>query len=360
MKSKRNLIVLSAFIIVMATYSSLAMAQNDLFSQLVAASKVEVAKKNGKLVVAFPWPKRQARPVLAAFKKDFPFVKKITYARSRKVSQAQKMLMEYTGGGTPSFDIPYINNEMWPAFKKQGVFVKPPFSYVELSKSLPQGWPKVDPRNMDPEGYYLSVSASLRGIAYNTKLVPANQAPKGWEDCLDPKWKGKIIYDPRARLAAFQHDPKTRDWYLKWLKGLMANGVVLNRGMGDNMEKLASGEFSINCVANYHHAIPMAMRGAPVAFVMADPIAMNLSTMLYIVKWAKVPATTQLLSLWLATKGQTLIEKVSHRGFPWDPKSRKYPMAKGKYIALCASVCRADGDKYAAEHAKILRLPGVR
>jgi iron(III) transport system substrate-binding protein len=28
-------------------------------------------------------------------------------------------------------------------------------------------------------------------IAYNTKLVPAAEAPKGWKDLLDPKWRAR-------------------------------------------------------------------------------------------------------------------------------------------------------------------------
>lgn len=360
MESKRNLIVLSGFFIAVATYSSLAMAQKDLFTQLVAASKAELEKKDGKLIVGFTWPKRQAKPILAAFKKEFPFVKKISYSRTRTVSLAQRMLIQYKGGNPPSIDIPYISNDVWPAYRQEGVFVKPRFPYLELAKSLPKGWPALDPRIFDPKGYYLASTASVRGIAYNKNLIPPDQAPKGWDDCLDPKWKGKIIYDPRPRLTAFQHDPKTREWYLKWLKGLVANGVVLNRGMSENLQKVIAGEYLISCVANYHHAIPMIARGAPLVFIMADPVPMNISTALHIVKWSKTPATTQLMSLWLASKAQPLIEKVSYRGFPWDPNSKKYPMVKGKYIAICGPACRNNAQQHAEEHSRILRLPGVK
>ena len=39
-------------------------------------------------------------------------------------------------------------------------------------------------------------------IAYNTKMVSAQDAPKSWEDLADPKWKGrKLIIE--ARLVPF-------------------------------------------------------------------------------------------------------------------------------------------------------------
>lgn len=44
----------------------------------------------------------------------------------------------------------------------------------------------------DPDGYYFVSSISPYGIAYNTNLVSAEEAPTSWEDLLDPKWQNKI------------------------------------------------------------------------------------------------------------------------------------------------------------------------
>jgi iron(III) transport system substrate-binding protein len=213
---------------------------------------------------------------------------------------------------------------------------------------------------MDPQGLYIASTGSARGIVYHKELIPAAQAPKGWEDCIDPKYRGKIIYDTRDRLAAFQHDPKTREWFLKWLKGLVANKVVLNRGMEENLQKVAAGEFLISCVANYHNAMPMINEGAPLVFVFPDPYTSDIATEIHVLSWSKTPITTQLFALWLATKAQPLIEKITFRGFPWVPGTQKYTMTKGKYMALCAADCASKAEQYDQEHAKIIGLPGRR
>lgn len=44
------------------------------------------------------------------------------------------------------------------------------------------------------DGKYVGVEIFVLGFAYNTELVTEEEAPKTWEDLLDPKWKGKIQF----------------------------------------------------------------------------------------------------------------------------------------------------------------------
>ena len=351
----------SVVVVILFTGSASLFAQSaNLYNQLVDASKSEVAKKGGKITIALNWTNPQGKAIVDEFKKDFSFVKETKFERVRTVEEAQRALMEYKAGRPQQIDVTTISDELWPTYHEAGAFVKPPFEYQRLAKALPEGWPALDPRVIDPNGYFLATTGAVRGIAYNNTLVPPDKAPKRWEDCLDPMWRGKVLYDPRPKLTSLQHDPKTRAAHLKWLRGLVENKVVLNRGMDENLQKVAAGEFPINCAANYHNAMPMIDEGAPLGFVLPDPIPLELGTQMFVTKWT-LPATTQLFALWAATKAQPIVEKSGYRGFPWDPTSRKYAMAQKKYIAVCGPDClRLSADKYDPEHAKILKLPGAQ
>ena len=351
------------FLVAAAVFSerNFVLAQsNNAFTQLVEAAKAEMARKEGRLFVSMHWPNEQGRAVAPHITKDFPFIREVTYERSSGVANSQRMLMEAKQGRVPNFDVLGIVTEMLGAYAKEGLFIKPPYDYRTVVKFLPSDWPRPDPRAIDPGGIHIATAALARGIAYNKNLVPAHKIPKEWDDCLDPLWRGKFLYDPRPKLFPLQHDPKTKAAHLKWLKGIVENKVVLTRGQVEGLEQLAAGEYPLFCGINYHSAMPMIDEGAPMGFVFPDPVPVELATVLHVLKWTKLPATTELFALWLATRAQPLVDKESHRGAPWDASSRKYPLVKGKYIAVCGVDCLLKKDEYLAEHSRILGLPGAK
>src|SRR5688572_14264536 len=71
---------------------------------------------------------------------------------------------------------------------------------------------------IDAEGYWTGFSARLRVIAYNTKSVTANDAPKSIFDLANPEWKGQVaMADPRFGSPRFtwqrcMPSPETRRW----------------------------------------------------------------------------------------------------------------------------------------------------
>lgn len=44
------------------------------------------------------------------------------------------------------------------------------------------------------DGKYVGVEVFVLGFSYNPELVSKEEAPKTWEDLIDPKWKGKIQF----------------------------------------------------------------------------------------------------------------------------------------------------------------------
>ncbi|HXM75720.1 MAG TPA: extracellular solute-binding protein, partial [Thermoanaerobaculia bacterium] len=51
----------------------------------------------------------------------------------------------------------------------------------------------IPPEARDPKDLYFGAYRTPAVIVYNSAAVPAADAPKDWDDLLDPKWKGKVI-----------------------------------------------------------------------------------------------------------------------------------------------------------------------
>ena len=362
MKQTGNIELLTpivGFLCVAMIYSSSAVAaEKALFNQLVERSQSEMAKPKAKLSVLLDLPAKEVTPILKVFQQEFPFVKEPAYTRMNRTEEFQRMILEAKAGRPPEYDIGHVQFEAWTELRDAGMFVKTPFLYQQLVKALPPDWGSIDVRAIDPSGYFLAASSLIRIVAYNKNIVPANKVPKGLEDCLDPAWRGKFLYNTRPLMVALQHDKKTREAHLKWLKGIVENKVVLISGQTEGLEKVAAGEYALYCGVNYNTTLRMIEEGAPIGFVFPDPYALDFGQRIHIFKWSAAPATGQLFALWMATKGQPAVEKYLARGFPWNPQTGAYRHAKGKYVAVCESSCAAKMDQYLAEHAKIIQLPG--
>src|SRR5260370_38704034 len=73
---------------------------------------------------------------------------------------------------------------MFLGWKKKGWLAQ----YVpgEVARS----WPKEE---RDPDGQFASVRTQLSVIAYNTRQVKAEDAPKSFADLLAPKWRNRMV-----------------------------------------------------------------------------------------------------------------------------------------------------------------------
>jgi iron(III) transport system substrate-binding protein len=103
---------------------------------------------------------------------------------------------------------------------------------------------------VDNEGYWTGFSARIRVIAYNTRLVKAEDAPQSVFDLADPKWRGRVaMADPRfgstsfhvAALYAMAGDDKMDEFF----RQLKANDVHVVDGNSVVRDLVARGEVSV-------------------------------------------------------------------------------------------------------------------
>src|SRR5262245_12623333 len=56
---------------------------------------------------------------------------------------------------------------------------------------------------VDPKHRWIATNVGVRSAAYNTQTVPKQYAPKSYQDLLDPRWKGKIVWNPKSMTGAW-------------------------------------------------------------------------------------------------------------------------------------------------------------
>jgi iron(III) transport system substrate-binding protein len=127
---------------------------------------------------------------------------------------------------------------------------------------------------VDPDGYWTGFSARMRVIAYNTKMVKAEDAPRSIFDLAESKWKGQVaMADPRfgstsfhvAALYALAGDDKM-DAFFKRLK---ANDVRIVDGNSVVRDLVARGEVKVGLTDTDDVNVAIE-NGQPVSMVLPD------------------------------------------------------------------------------------------
>ena len=141
----------------------------------------------------------------------------------------------------------------------------------------------IPPALVDADGYWTGFSARIRVIAYNTKLVKAEDAPQSVFDLADPKWKAQVaIADPRfgstsfhvAALYALAGDEKMDDFFRR----LKANGVRIVGGNSVVRDLVARGEVKVGLTDTDDVNVAME-NGQPVGMVLPDKDGLGVPVM---------------------------------------------------------------------------------
>ena len=118
---------------------------------------------------------------------------------------------------------------------------------------------------------YASWRITLSPIAYNTNLVKADEAPKGFADLLDPKWVGKIVkahpgYSGTIMTATQQ---LSRDLGWAYFEKLAKQRVMQVQSAADPPKKLALGERAVMADGTEYVVTALQARGEPIEEVYA-------------------------------------------------------------------------------------------
>ncbi|HEY3165685.1 MAG TPA: extracellular solute-binding protein, partial [Candidatus Binatia bacterium] len=186
----------------------------------------------------------------------------------------------------------------------------------------------------DPAGGWVAAYLQLNVIAYNTKLVAKSEAPKGYDDLLNPKWKGKMGLDDKQYIW-FDGLLKVmgRDKGLAYFKRLATQGIHFRSGNTLLANLLAAGEFGVLINARPESVDELKQKGAPVEWVASRPTTANVLP-IAVAKNAQHPNAAKLfMDHMLSEEGQRILSAMSRT--PARPGvSTPNPRLSGLEIAI--------------------------
>jgi len=286
-------------------------------AQAADQALIDAAKKEGKVTWYTTLIVNQVvLPLKAAFEKKYPGVT-LEYSRNDEGPTAIRLLNEAKAGGVQAdvFDGLTVNVPL----KREGLLAK-----IEIPNASDY------PDEMkDKDGTWHALLLFVFAPGYNTSMVAKADVPKTYKDLLDPKWKGKMAWNPNSSAGAL---------------GFVGN-ILLSMGEADGMaylrdlakqqivnveassrailDQVIAGEYPLGLMMFNNHTVISARKGAPSDWVVMEPVPVAFDS-LGILKNAPHPAAARLLvDFLLSEEGQAVLKEADYL-----PASNKVPAMK--------------------------------
>ena len=263
---------------------------------------------------------KEAKKFVKAFEKEYPDIK-VSYVRAHG-GQAMERLMRELGTGTTSFDVVQIHNDYVQEFLK-----------IKAMRKIDWRGYNIVPQFIMRDSHFLGTFMLGYVFVYNTNLVKKEEAPRTWDDFLDPKWKGKFVVDSRPSAFTFLASTWGKEKVLDYAEKLGKNKPIFVRGQTKAITLMAAGDHMISATAYLSSGVTVVEKGGPIAWNVPDTIPLQL-TYFGILNDAKHPNASKVFLGWLGNKGYKLMDKVNWgRSAPYGG-TRTEREFKGKTLAF--------------------------
>ena len=225
------------------------------------------ARSRGRQVVLYcSVDQNIAEPVVAAFERHtgIKVLARYDTEASKTVGLVQRLRSE-ARSGRPAADV-FWSSEVFYTIRlaREGL----------LEPHLPQAAQDLPAQFADPQRRWHGFALRARVIAYNTRRVRPEEAPRRLEDLLESKWRGRLV------MAAPEFGTTGGDvasWFVHYgpkrareiLRGLKANGIRLVDGNSSAVRAVARGQADI-CLTDTDDVYAARRNGWPVAMNFLD------------------------------------------------------------------------------------------
>ena len=271
---------------------------------------VKGAREEREVMFYGTTPVTQVAVLRKAFNTRYPFVELKHFYGVRQVI-LNKAMSEFRSGANLA-DVLMTDVSYGALFIKEGI--SHPFTTPDAKRYVRGSY--------DENGQWYTMYMLTMALMYNKNMVKPVDVPRSYQDLLDPKWKGKMIFDPEAAyiMAAMEHawgKEKARDY----LTRLAKQDLILRRGSALTTQLVAAGEQPIAIVVNGETTAEVRDKGAPIGFSLLAPKIIKPNGF-FIAKKAPHPHAALLFTDWmLSEEGQKVLavelgKGVAMKGLP--------------------------------------------
>jgi iron(III) transport system substrate-binding protein len=225
-------------------------------AERVTPELIAAAKKEGKVVNYTSVDLPLAEKVAKAFETKYPGIS-VRVERTGAERVFTRIAQERSSNIHACDVVQSSDAAHFVVWKREGILA--PYVPEEVAQHYPA-------EHKDPDGLFASYRVFLCVMARNTDLVKEADAPKSYQDLLDPKWAGKIVkahpgYSGTILTATHQ---TARDVGWDYFEKLAKQRVMQVQSASDPPKKLALGERAIMADGIEYGVFQLKETGKPV------------------------------------------------------------------------------------------------
>ena len=297
----------------LACGTSLAQAEPKTVAEIAAytgADRQKVledgARREGALTIYSTGT--QIQPLIERFAKKYPFIK-VEMPRNSS-SDAARLVFEEYSAGVYQVDAFELSSYGLVPMRAQG-FLQP-FSSPEAANYVASA--------IEPNHNWISVREGYTGIGYNPKIISPDEAPKTYQDLLDPKWKGRMAISSLVSTAANWVGTMLISYGEDFVRKFATQDIRPYAITGRALANLTiSGEAPLSPTTYQSHVEASRAQGASIAWNLPGPVPVTDTAAALAVKAPHPHAAMLFIDFLLSKEGQLMYKDIgyfsSHREF---------------------------------------------
>jgi len=236
-------------------------------------------------------PAEHAAALIEAFRKSYPFVE-IKQTRAGGGRLINRVVTEHRAG-LNKFDVLGGTSTSHVALMKAGLIAR---NMSPVRKELRDGF-------RDADGYRVAPFTYALVIGYNNRAVPKDQHPRSYEELLSAKWKGQIGLEAAGyEWLAAMIDTMGEDNAMAFARKLASQDLRIQQGSSLLVQQMSAGEFNVLIDALHYQIENQKQLGAPIDYVIPDPLLIKDPSGIWIAKYAPHPHAAALFADFLFTR----------------------------------------------------------